>query len=195
PPTEVALGSNVAQQATGPFPNPSSGASALAPLQTKPLMALPIATHQPADPSARAISSVASNSSAPVPPSPPSASGTRTENRLAFSKAAATLSVSRPSRSDASASSAIRLLIAFVRSSGLRGTGVPPLNKADLCGVRSFIKPPFRSSVNGGPIAVRFGGIFRRVWESVCEVLHTGRYISNCENQFRLDCLDQQPSV
>src|SRR5215469_17141341 len=45
-------------------------------------MALLIAAHQPAEPSARAISSTASNSSTPVPPSPPSASGRRIENKI-----------------------------------------------------------------------------------------------------------------
>src|ERR1700730_19372422 len=82
--TELALGSNVAQQATGPCPNTSMRALAPAPLWTKELMALLIATHQPAEPSARAISSAASNSSTPVPPSPPSARGTRLESRLAY---------------------------------------------------------------------------------------------------------------
>src|SRR6266436_6627000 len=51
--TEMPLGSNVAQQATGPFPNTFLWALAAAPLWTKPLTALQIAKHQPAEPSAR----------------------------------------------------------------------------------------------------------------------------------------------
>src|SRR5271156_5000309 len=68
-------------------------------------MPLQTAAHQPAEPSARAISSTVLNSSTRVPPKPPPASGTIIENRLDSSKAAETLSVNCPSRSDASASS------------------------------------------------------------------------------------------
>src|SRR6516165_10729955 len=75
-------------------------------------MALLIAVHHPAEPSARAISSTASNNSTLVPLRPPSAAGSRIENRLASSIAAATLSVSRPRRSASSASSLIKPLIA-----------------------------------------------------------------------------------
>ena len=116
--TDFALGNKVAQQATGPFPKISHRALASAPLCTKVPTALEINMHQPAEPSARAISSVASNKSTPVPASPPSACGSRIENRWASSRAAETLSVSLPRRSDASASSLINPLIDFARSSG-----------------------------------------------------------------------------
>src|SRR3984893_11561613 len=116
--TDFALGNKVAQQATGPLPKISHRALGSAPPWTKVLTPFEISMHQPAEPSARAISSVASNRSTPLPPSPPSSSGSRIENRLACSSAAATLSGRRPSRSDASASVLTSVLIAFARSSG-----------------------------------------------------------------------------
>src|SRR6266403_1377087 len=67
---EVALGNNVDQQPTGPLPNNSLRALAEAPLWMKALTALQIAMFQPAEPSAREISSAASNTSTPVPPRP-----------------------------------------------------------------------------------------------------------------------------
>src|SRR5262249_24984850 len=77
--TDFALGNKVAQQATGPLPKISHRALGLAPLWTKVLTAFEISMHQPAEPSARAISSVASNRSTPVPPIPPSSRGRRIE--------------------------------------------------------------------------------------------------------------------
>src|SRR5215468_3693472 len=115
--TDFALGNKVAQQATGPLPKISHRALGSAPLWTKVLTAFEISVHQPAEPSARAISSVASNRSTPVRPTPPSSRGRRIESRLASNKAVVTLSVSRPRRSDASASSLINPLIALARSS------------------------------------------------------------------------------
>src|SRR5215472_10744680 len=70
--TDLAFGNKVAQQATGPLPKISHRASGSAPMWIKVPTALEISMHQPAEPSARAISSVASNNSTPVPPRPPS---------------------------------------------------------------------------------------------------------------------------
>src|SRR5271165_1153999 len=67
----TALGANAAQQATGPWPNTSSRPSAGRPAKAVRLMMLQREAHQPAEPSARAISSTVSKKvrmSAPKPP-------------------------------------------------------------------------------------------------------------------------------
>jgi hypothetical protein len=81
------------------------------------------------------------------------ACGSRIENRLASSKAAATLSVSRPRRSDASASSLTNPLIALARSSGrAQATVIGPPTATASSSSRLLIMPPCRDTSESPPL-------------------------------------------
>src|SRR5215469_15264644 len=126
---EVAFGSRLPQHATGPWPNTSRCAAMPVPVCTNVLAVLEISTHQPAEPSARAISSVASNSSTPLPLRPPAEPD---REQVGIQHGGRDLIGQPPEALRRKRLALINALIAFARSSG-RGS------VACIC--RAAVKP------------------------------------------------------